>query len=127
MMRETATDSELELSTSVQELNKDLASSINKRDCRKVEALMLYWEDGDEDFKKEARSVQQVWEDVFHFTVTHYPIPSNNSYFALFATLCNHISSLGDGSSLLIIHYGGHGDADDDKSLGQECRSVWAA
>ncbi|KAL1875182.1 hypothetical protein Daus18300_003250 [Diaporthe australafricana] len=126
MMRETATQHELEPSPA-EELNMRFASSINKRDCRKVEALMLYWEDGDDDFEKEARSVQQVWEDVFHFPVTHYPIPSNNSYFALLATLSNLLSSLGDGPSLLIIHYGGHGDADDDKASGQECRSVWAA
>lgn len=115
-------------SGSLRKLNDDLRSSIEQNGHSRVEALVLCWEDGEDDFKKEALRVKHLWENVFHFPTTVFLIPSKNSHFAVLQSVAGKLCSVQErGPSLLVLHYGGHGDADDDKHSGQEKRSVWAA
>jgi len=113
----------------VKEVNETLQSSIQRRDSTKAQVLVLYWDDGEEGFKEEARAVRTLFEQVFHYPVSEFAIPTTNSYFALLASVAEALALAHDqaGTSLFIIHYGGHGDRDDDKHKGEERRAVWAA
>ncbi|KAI0471819.1 hypothetical protein GGR56DRAFT_93512 [Xylariaceae sp. FL0804] len=66
-----------------------------------------------------------MFERSFRYRVTEFPIPARNSYIALLALITTTLAV--QGPALLVIHYGGHGDRDDDRHEGQERRSVWAA
>lgn len=112
----------------LQKLNDDLRSSIKQGGYSKVEALVLCWEEGEDDFKREAVHVENLLQDVFNFPTEIFAIPSENSQWAVLHAVTGKLCSVqGKGPSLLVLHYGGHGDADDDKHSGQEKRSVWAA
>ncbi|CAG9981791.1 unnamed protein product [Clonostachys byssicola] len=108
----------------VDQLNKGLKALCHG--YTSVSVLVLYWQDGDEGYKKEGQAVRQLFEELFHYSVTEFAIPTEKSIFHLRATISQKIMDLAE-PSLLIIHYGGHGDRDDDKHSNQECRSVWAA
>ncbi|KAL1877428.1 hypothetical protein Daus18300_002414 [Diaporthe australafricana] len=62
-------------------LSIDLKSAVQTRGYVSVTVLTLYWEAGDEGFKREAQAVQSAFKDDFRFTVTEVPIQSNHSYF----------------------------------------------
>jgi hypothetical protein len=104
-----------------------------------VKAVILYWENSDrlEDYVKEARKVESFFKEL-NFETELYPIPKNDSQIEVrgFITqqqvlLTRRMSTLG-APCLLIIHYGGHGDKDDDKHYtgpggSQKRRAVWRA
>jgi hypothetical protein len=111
----------------------DLSARSSVYVCVKV--LILYWDFGDEGFKTEGRALGRVFADkeTFNFAVEEFSIPRSNSYLQLHNFITKSLLSLSSyadekrGASLLIIHYGGHGDRNDDKHKGEEKRSVWAA
>jgi hypothetical protein len=109
------------------QLNRELTSLSPSGTYRTVEVLVLYWEDGDEGYQVEGRAVRRMFEDLFRYSVTEFAIPSTESYFHLLGLISHTLTKRDSGPALLIIHYGGHGDRDDDKHSGQERRAVWAA
>lgn len=117
-----------------QTLNDRLQSSIHGRYYEKTSALVLYWQDGHKSYRDEARLVTRLLQEDLQYPVVEFPIPSSNSYAELMQLITRTLIDIGatsatqkSSSSLLIIHYGGHGDKDDDRHAGQERRSVWAA
>lgn len=118
--------------TLVTQLNSDLDSSLQVRCYAAVKALVVYWEDGEDGFKEEAQKMKALFEDVFHYSVIEFAIPSKSAkinYYSLLQAVSGALCEDGnrEGPSLLVIHYGGHGDSDNDKHNGEERRSVWAA
>ncbi|KAI0182215.1 hypothetical protein EV127DRAFT_73258 [Xylaria flabelliformis] len=115
------------------QLTERLQSSIHRRAYGGIQVLVLYWEDGHEGYRKEGEAVRQMFEDDFGYPTKEFPIPTNKGYSQLLQLITSSLDDIGTAAneqnapSLLIIHYGGHGDADDDKHGGQERRSVWAA
>lgn len=76
--------------------------------------------------------MREMFEKIYNYAVIEFAIPSKtpqSNYFSLLqvvsGVLCEESNT--KGPSLLIIHYGGHGDSDDDRHNGEERRSVWAA
>jgi hypothetical protein len=113
----------------VARLNQDLKSLSTSGAYQSVTVLVLYWEDGDKDYQDEGREVRRMFEGLFRYNVTEFAIPSMSSYFHLLGLVSQALAKRDEhsGPGLFIIHYGGHGDRDDDKHSGQERRSVWAA
>jgi hypothetical protein len=74
-----------------------------------------------------------MFKELFQYAIEEFAIPTSQSYLQLhnFVTQSmSHVTKFAEekrGAPLLIIHYGGHGDQDDDKTKGEEKRSVWAA
>ncbi|KAJ2990468.1 hypothetical protein NUW58_g2932 [Xylaria curta] len=86
------------------QLTERLQSSLRRRAYESIQVLILYWKDG----------------------------PRKRNFLELITRSLREIGAAANeqhASSLLIIHYGGHCDADDDRHAvpKQEKRSVWAA
>jgi hypothetical protein len=111
------------------ELNEHLKGDFHPKDeYHSVNVLLIWWEDSDlPGFKSEAQDLEKVFSECFGFSVQHYSIPSKQSQLSLERKIINVILDHCSKGSLLIIHYGGHGDEDDDRTLKQERQSVWAA
>ncbi len=115
------------------QLNQKLQSSARSRAYSYAKVLILYWQDGHEDFRKEGQELGQMLKELFQYAVEEFAIPTSQSYLQLhnFVTQSMlHVTKSAEekrGAPLLIIHYGGHGDQNDDKIKGEEKRSVWAA
>ncbi|KAK4205083.1 hypothetical protein QBC40DRAFT_65783 [Triangularia verruculosa] len=106
-------------------LNDDLNTTIQSRSCARVKVLVTYWQDGDHPgYKTEGEEVGQLFQSLFHFDVETFPIPSSDSYVALLGAVTGGLAAK---PSLFIVHYGGHGDKNDDHKNGEIRRSVWAA
>ena len=110
-------------------LNHDLSGRLSRnQEYKTVEVLLLYWEDVDDPgFKAEAQDLAELFTTELRYKVHHYPIPSKESQRSLKKTLLEFLIDYGKPDTLLIIHYGGHGDSNDDFSLDQRRKSVWAA
>ena len=93
---------------------------------KSVSVLAIYWEDGDvPGFEEEARQITHFFKESFHYGVEVFAIPSVNCHRKLDIRINAFLDDHGHRDHLIIIHYGGHGDADDDAA--QEQLSVWAA
>lgn len=117
----------------VEELNAKISASSRDSRYRSVRVLILYWLEGVTGFRQEGHELGRTFQQSFQYDVQEFAIPSLQSYLHLHncvnqtvLTLCKE-SEAHRGYSLLIIHYGGHGDQNDDSSIGEEKRSVWAA
>jgi hypothetical protein len=114
-------------------LNKQLTAFTRTRYYACVKVLTIYWKDGHDGFKEEARELGEMFRDEFQYSVEEFSIPSSRSLLHLsnFITqsllYVTSIAEAKEASSLLIIHYGGHGDMNDDRDKGEERRSVWTA
>ncbi|KAL1796259.1 hypothetical protein ACET3X_004799 [Alternaria dauci] len=105
-----------------------------------VRAVILHWEDSDrlEDYVREAEMVESFFKEGLKFDTQVWAIPSNHSQIEMRkfvmdqqALLVRRMALL-DAPCLLIIHYGGHGDKDDDIHYTgpggpQQRRAVWRA
>ena len=116
-----------------QSLNHQIQSRSVSSIYSAVKVIVLYWADGSKDFREEGQLLGEFFAKSFNYDVDEFPIPSTTSYLNLhnFVTksLLNVIKAAKEkrGLALLIIHYGGHGDQNDDRRRGEEERSVWAA
>jgi hypothetical protein len=94
---------------------------------------LIYWKDADAGFHSEAQDLGRFFLHDMRYDVDYFAIPSASSFLKMLSfisdCLCavNEQSAKSKGPVLLILHYGGHGDADDDRHEGEEERSVWAA
>ncbi|KAI0198129.1 hypothetical protein F4808DRAFT_463157 [Astrocystis sublimbata] len=114
-------------------LNKSLQHSIRRRTYEFVKVIALYWDAGHQGYKDEGRAVTDMFRTKFRYQTQEFPIPSFNSYTHVMGLMTRVLLEIGsaaektNAASLLIVHYGGHGDEDADRHQGQERRSVWAA
>lgn len=108
-----------------------------------VKAIILYWEDSDgfEEYAKEADELKDFFQGLqFDTELCKIPVLcGQDSELELHSfilekqkQLRRRMRDLDEAPCLLIVHYGGHGDKDDDKhatGIGgpQERRSVWRA
>jgi hypothetical protein len=108
-------------------LNEHLVGEFRSSDhYTDVWVLVLWWEDGDyPGFKIEGEDIKNIFEQGYRFAVETYSIPSKRSQICLDNRISQFIIDHDEDGSLLILHYGGHGDEDDGH--GRESRSVWAA
>ena len=102
-----------------------------------VKAVMLYWENSDafSDHEEEARQLESVFKALdFETVVYHIPISNSqldlHSFIAQQRVIVARREAIVRGSCLLIIHYTGRGDKDDDVHAvegPQRRRAVWRA
>lgn len=93
---------------------------------KSTSVLILYWEDSDNaGFQEEAIRIGELFEKDFLYNVDYYAIPSINSHRRLDTKINTFFDEHEGPDHLMIIYYGGHGDADDDH--GHEKLAVWAA
>jgi hypothetical protein len=110
------------------ELNKSLDDRFSRTTAYKsVSVLVVYWSDcTDIGYKREAQIVGELFSVTFGFVVDYYEIPTNDSCeLELDVRISNFLLHNRDPNRLLIIHYGGHGNPDDER--GQKKESVWCA
>jgi tetratricopeptide (TPR) repeat protein len=87
--------------------------------------LLLRWEDDDLGTEKETSDLEEVFRDVYHYTTERYLIPSDDPTTQLEYRLNDFRRAYDNGTSLLIIYYGGHGVLDHSKQ--RPSRSIWQA
>ncbi|RAH47764.1 uncharacterized protein BO95DRAFT_512912 [Aspergillus brunneoviolaceus CBS 621.78] len=115
------------------DLNRRLKDSAQRQGYAAVKALIIYWEESDPGFEEEGRALAQLFQSSFEYDVDIFPIPSSHSYLRLHNFITQSLLAVTSdaesrkGAPLLIIHYGGHGDRNDDRHGGEERQSVWAA
>ena len=115
------------------QINQKLRSLSRHRSYAAVQVLTVYWQDGDEGFRREGEALGDLFRCAFHYDVIAFPIPTVRSQQRLQHVIQESIFKLEestfikDNSALLIVHYGGHGDPDDDRKAGELRQSVWAA
>ncbi|KAL2065985.1 hypothetical protein VTL71DRAFT_2056 [Oculimacula yallundae] len=99
-------------------------------DYSHVHVLLIYWESCDipkeeKNFRDEADDLERLFKIDFHYDVSHFAIPSEESQLALEGAIIQFMLKRSP-NTLLIIHYGGHGDPDD--TAGEHRRqAVWAS
>ncbi|CAG8973486.1 hypothetical protein HYALB_00002811 [Hymenoscyphus albidus] len=113
-------------------LNQKIGSAIRSNKYVSIKVLILYWREGNEGFKTEGREFGLLLQDTFQYAIEEFAIPSSQSELHLRGVVNQILLELAttseekNASSLLIIHYGGHGDKNGDRHAGQERRAVWA-
>jgi hypothetical protein len=114
----------------ISHLNERLKRSNAHYDYVKV--LLLFWDGTSHQtdaFRNESRALGSFLAGTFKYDVEEHPIPhhlpqlSVQSRVTEEVRLASNAACPPDGRSLLIIHYGGHGDRDGDP----EGRALWAA
>ena len=87
-----------------------------------VHVLLLRWVDDDLQVQTEISKLQSVLANQFLFQVEQWQIPSTSPTRALQTKLYDFQEAYQDENELLIVYYGGHGDADPRRG-----RSIWRA
>jgi len=106
-------------------LNDLLSRYYKKRaEYDRVTVLVIYWQEcSNSGFKQEAIKIGALMSTAFKYSVEYFEIPSISSQLALDVRLNELLTANQQDGTLLIIHYGGHGEIDDD----HDNQSVWAA
>ncbi|KAL8732293.1 MAG: hypothetical protein Q9166_002865 [cf. Caloplaca sp. 2 TL-2023] len=113
---------------SLEIFSKDLQKAISNSFPRPktlytaVHVLLLRWAEDDLNVQEELATLKRVFESQFRFATEQWDIPSQNSTRALQTKLYNFQDTHQSEDELLIVYYGGHGDADRRRG-----RSIWAA
>ncbi|KAL8680082.1 MAG: hypothetical protein Q9224_006975, partial [Gallowayella concinna] len=107
-----------------QDLQKAIANSFPRPKTLyiAVHVLLLRWAEDDLNVQEELTVLKTVFEDQFKFATEQWDIPSHNSTRALQTKLYDFQNAHQSEDELLILYYGGHGDADRRRG-----RSIWAA
>ena len=100
-------------------------------DYTEVAACVLFWENADKTgYQEEAKRVHMFFEKEFRSHSQLHAIPDKNSQFSVDRVIAELLEKYDSDSTLLIIFYGGHGDADsgrDEEKKLKGKRSIWAA
>ena len=115
-------------SSIIERFNADLIGEDWKayNEYKSISALVIRWENSDNPgFEEEAFEVGKLFENDLSYNVEYYAIPSISSQRRLDDRINSFFDNNEGSGHLMIIHYGGHGDADDDP--GQEKLAIWAA
>lgn len=119
-----------------EQLNQKLDSASASGCYAAVNALIIFWaeSDGEGGYREEGKKLGQFLQEKFGFPgIRYFQIPKDSSQRRLRSAVIEAIDHVEDqaksngGRSLLIIHYGGHGDPSDDKHAGEERRATWRA
>jgi hypothetical protein len=95
-----------------------------RADYDRVTVLVIYWQEcTNSGFKQEAIKIGSLMKTAFKYNVEYFEIPSDRSQLALDVRLNELFTANQQDRTLLIIHYGGHGEIDDV----HDNQSVWAA
>jgi transposase len=95
-----------------------------RTDYDSVTVLVIYWKEcSTNGFKDEGAKIGRLFSGDFRYNVEYFEIPSTDCQLALDVRLNELLMANRQGDTLLIIHYGGHGDDDDEHKR----QSVWAA
>lgn len=95
-------------------------------------SLIIYWEEGYTGFKKEGQKLGRFLKGRLGHEVQEFAIPHDSPHVALVHFISkaiiktNEIMKQRECPALIIVHYGGHGDRNDDFHNGERERSVWA-
>lgn len=107
------------------DLNQALKNSFpaprNSYPYTAVYVLLLRWTDDDLMVQSEVSSLRNVLERQFSFNVEEWRIPGRGAYRALQEKVYGFQNAHQSESELLIVYYGGHGEAD------RRGRSIWRA
>ena len=108
----------------VNELSASLKQSFSTTfEYDSVHAILMYWEDDDLQVEDEIQRLKHLFTDTWQFGVSTLRIPSERPQATLQTDLSRLVFGYGvSASSLIIIYYGGHGDANPG-----EKKAVWAA
>lgn len=87
-----------------------------------MHVLLLRWTEDDLNVQDELTRLRNVFEGQFRFATEQWDIPSQNPTRALQGKLYDFQDAHQSEDELLIVYYGGHGDADRRRG-----RSIWAA
>lgn len=117
-----------------EEFNQKLQGFENSNRYSYVKVLILYSEHGDHPgFQSGGIEFGEMLHRIFNYDVKIFAIPSRSSQLHLDSLVSCAILQSEDqardtkGSSLLIIHYGDHGDSNDDPHRKEEKRFAWTA
>lgn len=82
-----------------------------RRRYRNVRVVAIVFEEGDEqaEFLAEAKQVEELFSQTFNFTADIFKIPTEDCQLKLKHAISKLLRESGQASSLLILHYGGHG------------------
>jgi hypothetical protein len=121
MMAATESETELALADEFTAAFKDGFTKAS--DYKAVYVLVIYWADGEPGIVEEAERLLLYFRETWHFSVSSFAIPSGRSQAALQNEISRFIFNCQlSKESLLLVHYGGHGDANV-----KELRAIWAA
>jgi hypothetical protein len=112
-----------------EQLNTQLSQTFPRsNDYREVHVLLIYWKESvtpkSPSFQDEAIDLALFFNHEFKYTVTQFEIPLDQSEIALKAEIYRFILNKSP-DALLILHYGGHSDEDDDRETHRR-QAVWA-
>ncbi|KAL8915002.1 MAG: hypothetical protein Q9171_000442 [Xanthocarpia ochracea] len=107
-----------------QDLQKAIANSFPRPSTlfTSVHVLLLRWVEDDLNVQEELTALKAVFDNQYGFATEQWNIPSQNSTRALQSKLYDFQNCHQSEDELLIVYYGGHGDADRRRG-----RSIWAA
>ncbi|KAL8858201.1 MAG: hypothetical protein Q9178_005213 [Gyalolechia marmorata] len=107
-----------------QDLQKAIANSFPRPRTlyTSVHVLLLRWVEDDLNVQEELTTLKAVFDNQYGFATEQWNIPSQNSTRALQSKLYDFQNCHQSEDELLIVYYGGHGDADRRRG-----RSIWAA
>jgi hypothetical protein len=110
-----------------EELNKSLDGRFKRKTAYDaVAVVVIYWKKcTDKSYKNESFQVGKLFTEDFGYSVQFYKIPETDSELEMDARINKYLRDNRNADTLLIIHYGGHGNADDE--YGQNKESVWCA
>ncbi|GAB1319631.1 hypothetical protein MFIFM68171_09841 [Madurella fahalii] len=108
-------------------LNKSLEDRFRRSsNYDHIAVLIIYWRDcTDRGYFQEAGQIAELFSSDFGYKVELYEIPTDDPELELDARISNFLLRNRKPDTLLILHYGGHGNPDDDR--GQDRESVWCA
>ena len=114
-----------------EEMNKGLTNRYPYSGHTEVVACVFFWENADKaGYREEAERIRTLFTEKFGYSTQLHAIPNRNSHFFVDRVVTELLERYDSESTLLIIFYGGHGDADSGRDEGgelRERRSVWAA
>ena len=89
-------------------LERSLGPSFKPR-YDQVVALVVYWENGDDVFKHDAKVITGFLGREFRFDTFHFGLPSTGYRGNLMRRIEKLIQDYHKGSTLIIFYYSGHG------------------
>jgi hypothetical protein len=80
-----------------------------------VHVLLIYWEDGNNDFYEQLQKLGKKLKSSYSYSVEEYALQSEEPYRTLNKKLTDFLDN-GHENALLIIYYGGHGGINKDRN-----------
>lgn len=109
-------------------LNERIDGSFGrKNDYDFAQVLALHWAETDQDFESEAYKIKYFFKSDLGYDVSHFAIPEANSTLELTQAIDHFLHQEKSPRTLHIIHYGGHGDEDNNSAYDRRKQCVFAS